>query len=434
MKRLARLVLSVLMLTAGVARSQSAPPLINYQGRIAGTDGRPLPTADYTLTATLWSAPAGGSNLWSESHPSTPVVQGFFNLILGGLSNGLADALAATNVHIEVTCSAPAATSTRQRLLSVPYAARAADAERVDGLDLARLTGFKPATEVGGMVLIPAGTFNMGDRFVEGGADELPVHAVTLSAFWMDKTEVTKAKWYEVKSWAIAVGGYSFDNGGSGKADNHPVHTVNWYDCVKWCNARSQMEGRRPCYYTDTTLMTVYTNGQVTLATNMVDWSADGYRLPTEAEWEFAARGGLRERRFPWGDEINHAYALYMAHGGDPYYDTDLDGNHHHPRFAVPQGVYPYTAPQDSFGCNGYGLEHMTGNLWEWCWDWYASAYYASSPERSPQGPPTGSVRVMRGGSWSDAASMCRVTKRYENYSPDGTANVVGFRTIRIAP
>jgi formylglycine-generating enzyme required for sulfatase activity len=141
-----------------------------------------------------------------------------------------------------------------------------------------------------GMALIPAGSFTMGNCMSssEGYSDELPLHTVYVSAFYMDKYLVTKSLW------AMAHG-YTFDNAGSGKASTHPVHTIDWYDCVKWCNARSEKEGRVPAYYTDAGLSVRYRTGQVA---PYVKWST-GYRLPTEAEWEKAARGGLSGQRFP---------------------------------------------------------------------------------------------------------------------------------------
>ena len=115
-----------------------------------------------------------------------------------------------------------------------------------------------------GMALIPAGSFMMGNSLNpdEGWPDELPLHSVYVSAFYMDRYEVTKALWDEVYSWAITHG-YSFDNAGLGKASTHPVQTVSWYDSVKWCNARSEKEGRTPAYYTSTAQTTVYRTGQV---------------------------------------------------------------------------------------------------------------------------------------------------------------------------
>ena len=272
-----------------------------------------------------------------------------------------------------------------------------------------------------GMVLIPAGSFAMGDSFTEGDTDEQPVHTVSVSAFYIDKTEVTKAKWDEVYTWATA-NGYGFDNAGSGKAPTHPVQTVNWYDCVKWCNARSQKEGLTPCY---TVGGAVYTNGA---SAPVCNWSANGYRLPTEAEWEKAARGGAAGRRFPWADSdlIQHTRANYYSSTSYAY-DTSPTRDYH-PTYA--RGGTPYTSPVGSFAANGYGLFDMAGNVWEWCWDWYSSSYYGSSPGSDPRGATTGSYRVGRGGCWDGLAEGCRSAYRVYDY-PSYWLKNLGFRSVR---
>ena len=204
------------------------------------------------------------------------------------------------------------------------------------------------------MVLIPAGSFTMGDTFNEGYSGERPAHTVYVSAFHMDRHEVTKALWDEVYQWAISHG-YGFDNPGAGKAANHPVHTVSWFDVVKWCNARSEREGRTAAYYTDTALTVVYRIGQ---AAPYVKWNL-GYRLPTEAEWEKAARGGLSGLRFPWGDTITHSQANYESSSSYSYDISPTRG--YHPSYD--EGGYPYTSPVGSFAPNGYGLYYADGNL-----------------------------------------------------------------------
>lgn len=279
----------------------------------------------------------------------------------------------------------------------------------------------------GGMVLITAGSFSMGDAFdPEGHDDELPVHTVSVSAFYMDATEVTKAKWDEIYTWATGKG-YVFDNAGSGKATNHPVHTVSWYDCVAWANARSQYDGFTPCYTNANG--TTYTNSTVAFSGGC-DWAASGYRLPTEAEWEKAARGGASGRRFPWEDAntIQHARANYSASAGYSYDTSPTTG--YHPAYNT--GGVPFTSPVGSFAPNGYGLYDMAGNLFEWCWDRRDSTYYASSPGTDPRGPASGSSRVVRGGFWNGIADFCRVAYRL-SYSPAFGDNLLGFRLVRAA-
>jgi sulfatase modifying factor 1 len=278
------------------------------------------------------------------------------------------------------------------------------------------------------MVLIPAGSFDMGDTFNEGESHELPVHSVFVSAFFMDKYEITKEKWDEVYNWAIA-NGYSFDKAGSGKAANHPVQTITWYDCVKWCNARSEKEGKTPCYYTSSSKTTMYKTGQVNISNDWVSWDANGYRLPTEAEWEKAARGGAAGHRFPWtdADTITHSRANYYS---DSSYSYDVSPTRgFHPDYDT--GSHPYTSPVGSFAPNGYDLYDMAGNVYEWCWDWHDSGYYGSSPgsDPDPRGPSSGTSRLLRGGSWDYLAYISRCAFRC-NLTPDRSIYSIGFRCV----
>jgi formylglycine-generating enzyme required for sulfatase activity len=274
-----------------------------------------------------------------------------------------------------------------------------------------------------GMMLIPAGTFQMGDSFGEGEANELPVHTVTVSAYYMDKFEVTKGLWDSVVAWSAAHG-YGYDYPASGKATNHPINTLDWYDMAKWCNARSEREGRVPAYYTDAGLTQIYRAGQ---AAPFVNWNA-GYRLPTEAEWERAARGGAAGHRFPWTstDLITHSNANYYS---DPSFAFDVSPTRgFNPAFA--DGTSPYTSPVGSFAPNAYGLYDMAGNVWEWCWDWAAD--YPSAAQTNPRGPATGDSRVGRGGNWNYYASHLRNSYRFGN-SPNYSASNIGFRCAMTA-
>ena len=225
------------------------------------------------------------------------------------------------------------------------------------------------------MVLVQGGSLtNMGDG------------VITVSSFRIGKYEVTWAKWQTVRTWA-ATNGYDIGSVGAGSATNHPVQTVSWYDVVKWCNARSQKEGRTP----------VYTVGGVIYKSDQYDnvavnASATGYRLPTEAEWEFAARGGTQSQGYEYsgGNDLNAVGWYYDNSGGGP------------------KAVGTKAA-------NELGLYDMAGNVWEWCFAWYPGN--------------EGSYRVYRGGSWGDYAFRCRTAFRCLNY-PTSSYYDVGFRPV----
>ena len=272
-----------------------------------------------------------------------------------------------------------------------------------------------------GFSLIPCGNFQMGDNFAEGSIiTETPVHAVNVSAYYIGKYEVTKALWDSVRTWG-ASNGYTDLPTGAGKGATHPVHTLNWDSMVKWCNARSQQDNLTPCY---TVSGSVYKTGSSNAV--VCNWNANGYRLPTEAEWEKAARGGLSGKRFPSGDTISHSLANYYADGTS--YGNQSGDVGYHPSYTG--GGAPYSSPVGSFAPNGYGLYDTEGNLYELVWDWYAGDYYASSPSADPRGPSTGSLRVLRGGYWAGYAYDCRVAGRL-NRHPSFTYDNVSFRVAR---
>jgi len=214
------------------------------------------------------------------------------------------------------------------------------------------------------MALIPAGEFQMGDAFNEGWGSELPVHTVYVDAFYIDVYEVTNARYQ--------------------KFMDETGHEAPWTWDYPDFNAPHQP------------VVGVYVNDAVAYA----EWA--GKRLPTEAEWEKAARGGLVGKRFPWGDEITHDDASYS--GGD-------------------WGA----ATVGSFAPNSYGLYDMAGNVWEWCADRYDADYYSISPERNPTGPGSGTFRVLRGGSWNNSTNFLRVSNRLYAL-PSHAHNNVGFR------
>jgi formylglycine-generating enzyme required for sulfatase activity len=265
------------------------------------------------------------------------------------------------------------------------------------------------------LALVPAGSFSMGDGM--DGMEDAPVHTVVVSAFYIGKTEVTKGEWDAVRDWAVSHG-YADLSAGAGKAPTHPVHTITWWDAVKWCNARSEREGLVPCYAVGGSPMRVGTE------VPEVNWSAKGYRLPTEAEWEKAARGGLRGKRFPWGDTMSHKQVNYHSSRDTAYDVSPTRGCH--PRYLA--GAEPNTSPAGNFTANGYGLHDVAGNVWEWCWDW--PGVYSGGVQSDPRGATSGTNRVYRGGSWLSSASYCRTA--YRAYNNPGVQNgYLGFRVLR---
>jgi len=233
-----------------------------------------------------------------------------------------------------------------------------------------------------------------------GDTDELPAHQVCLSAYYIGKYEVTQAEWLSVMN----------NNPSNFTGDlSRPVERVSWYAILVYCNKRSIAEGKTPVYGINGT-----TNpnnwGSVPISNNAnwntvtCNWSANGYRLPTEAEWEFAARGAGSgpDYIYSGSDEID-AVAWYNANSGN------------------------ITHPVGLKQTNSNGINDMSGNVWEWCWDWYGSNYYGVSPSGNPSGPVAGTYRVLRGGLWQSTAANCRVSYR-NGYFPYSDYYNGGFR------
>jgi formylglycine-generating enzyme required for sulfatase activity len=238
----------------------------------------------------------------------------------------------------------------------------------------------------GKMVLVPAGTFTMGDA--GGRADETP-HQVAVSSFYIDDCPGTQELYQKVMG----------INPSRRKEPRNPVEKTQWADAVRFCNKCSELEGLTPCY---------------DLTTWTCNFEADGYRLPTEAEWEYACRAG-GTGRYCFGD----SQSALQSHA---WFKGNSQGKPHVVAQKVP---------------NHWGLYDMHGNVWQWCNDWYSDSYYSQSPARDPRGPATGKMRVLRGGAWDCPADKCRSAYRHKEFPVFSDAcfgaDSYGFRRARRA-
>ena len=255
------------------------------------------------------------------------------------------------------------------------------------------------------MVHIEGGTFMMGSN--DGDYDEKPIHEVTLSSFWISKYQVTQKEWQEVmgnnpsrfKGDNLPLFLKSRENLNVGnnpsrfKGDNLPVEQVSWGEAIEYCNKRSIKEGLTPCY-----------SGKGDNIT--CNWNADGYRLPTEAEWEYAARGGNKSR--------GYIYAGSNILGDVAWHEGNSEKKTH---------------PVGQKKPNELGIYDMSGNVCEWCWDWHDRSYYEKSPKKDPRGATRGLNKILRGSSWcSRDFKYYRISHRFV---PTFFFECYGLRVVR---
>jgi formylglycine-generating enzyme len=290
----------------------------------------------------------------------------------------------------------------------------------------------------GNMRFLPGGTFTMGNVLGDAGQLALPTNSVRVSPFYCGIYEITAAEMASALQWAYEQGRVivstnyvqdlkgtnlvtiktygaeiGFANGkftyGPGRGV-HPANFVSWFGAVNYCNWLSIINGYDQCYNLDTW---------------ECDFSKVGYRLPTEAEWEFAARGGYEGKRFPWAytDTITHTNANYKSSTNNFYDVSSTRG--YHPDYVIPGTC---SSPVGAFAPNNYGLYDMSGNVWEWVWDWYA--VYTKEPKTDPVGPSAGRFKVFRGGAWMTTAERTTCAVRYIAATPDDMVADVGFRIV----
>jgi formylglycine-generating enzyme required for sulfatase activity len=433
----------VLAVYIGLAFAQSVPQLINYQGRLTDDVGQPLAgNTTVDLTFVFYGAQSGATPLYlTVLQEDVVVTDGIYNVLIGsgtitpGTESALSDVFHKhQNVWMGVKVEADAEMTPRARITSVPYA-MTVDVQWLNNIDADgdghyKLTSsntpnddcddnnptvYSNAPELcdemdnqcpgdagygtvdegcqapPGMALIPAGCFDMGNSFPTNAR---PIHNVCISAFKMDKHEVTNAEYRACvdagtcdppsSAGSHARGLYYGDTA----YDDYPVIHVDWNDANAFCQ-----------------------------------WA--GKRLPTEAEWEYAARGGLSGMKYSWGDTITCADACYdrWDNSTDCWDYGGLDNDTHQ---------------VESYAANGYELHDMIGNVWEWVSDWYDSGYYQYCVDQgivnNPPGPDTSpnGYRSIRGGSWSSDAAMGIISVYYRSYAVPTTEHAgLGLRCAR---
>ena len=246
-----------------------------------------------------------------------------------------------------------------------------------------------------GMVFVEGGSFDMGDNT---SSNTKPIHKVSVSSFYISKYETTQAEYQNIMG----------KNPSSFKGSNLPVETVSWFDAIKYCNAKSKKEGLAVAY-SETTGDLLDSSGNVTSDITKVS----GYRLPTEAEWEYAARGGNKSQGYTYsGGNSPDEIAVYE------------ENSYKKRKISIDYGTHIVGSKKS----NELGIYDMTGNVWEWCTDFYDDGYYNNSTNINPVNTKSSDSRVYRGGSWGSSPDRLRIgTRFYSIFAND----YVGFRLAR---
>jgi hypothetical protein len=366
---LAVLILAALPLAAQV------PSLINYQGRLTDGSGNPV-TGNRTMAVRLYDAASGGNLTYAETIGTVAVRNGTYSFQFGASGNGIVSVLSGQD-YLALTVNGTEE-STRTRLLAVPYALKAKESETSAdaqaAIDVLVSAGLMTRNFTPAMITVLGGALPQGSGLA----------GTSVSTFQIGKYEVTYGEWLDVVGWGVSSG-YDLSGVGGGSSSQNPVSLVSWYDVVKWCNAKSEKEGLTPVYQVDGA---IYKTGQ---SVPTVNSSANGYRLPTEAEWEWAARGGLSSQGFTYSgsNDVNEV-AWYTSNAASG------------------------TKAVGSKNSNELGIYDMSGNVFEWCEDVADTSY-----------------RRFRGGGWNGGAGVCTVANRYFYNYPDSRNDYIGFRLAR---
>lgn len=377
-------------------------PMVSYRGRIMGSlSNAPLAEVDVQV-AGLDTGPLStdAEGYYTFQLPEGTAVANLQAQVLSGDSP-----IGTFRLLVEDPNSVPVRLQTyivQQEIMSAPDKDQDGVPDAEDRCpDLAGLTALRGCPD--NFIRIPGGRFEMGDVLGDNGQSDEQLHPVTVSTFYLSPTEVTFA---EYDAFCTATGSTPPYDRNWGRA-RRPVINVSWCDAVAYANWLSEQNG----------LEKVYTGDCNNIRAN---WNANGYRLPTEAEWEYAARQGGQNVRFGNGKDIADPAEINFDASEDYKKDYSVAGTYR--RQTVPVGSL--NSP------NALDLHDMSGNVWEWCWDWYDSDYYTKSPEQNPKGPVSGASRVLRGGGWINGPRYCRAAGRINN-GPSNRGSSIGFRLAR---